>query len=482
MKLSVLHISDLHRDPEHPIGNHALLDSLENDLRRYTSEETPRVRPPDIVIVSGDVIHGVSPKDPEPEKKLRGQYAEALSFLNDLTRRLANGDKRRVIIIPGNHDVSAYHFMKSIERIDIVADRKKQLVTQLFSPSSLLRWSWVDFELFEIVKADIYADRLAAFSDFYKEFYEGARTYSLDPAQQFDIFDFVDFNLTIAGFCSCYNNDIFNKQGAIHPDCIAGAGRALRDTFYDNRLRIAVWHHNTEGVPLQVDYMDPDILQNLIDRGVSIGFHGHQHRPQFLDTRFRHEGSRRITVISAGTLCGDASLGFRRSYNVVELDTERRTGWLHVREMLNDNLQLPIWGRRPLPPNVKSYLEFKFDPSPEPIVRADAGTLALVAAQNHFNAGEYRQAVDGLRPFAKSDDLARRLLLECHLQLHDNLAILADFDPPKSLAEAVHLMDALWAEGKQDGLRRVLAEPLIANASDPSIVEMRNKYAARLKT
>jgi hypothetical protein len=216
MKLSILHISDLHRDPENPIGNGALLDSLENDLRRYASEEVPCVRPPDIVIVSGDNVQGVSPKDAEPEKKLHGQYAEALNFPNDLTRRFASGDKRRVIVIPENHDVSAYHFMQSIKRIDIVADRKKQLVTQLFSPSSLLRWSWLDFELFEIVNADVYAGRLVGFSDFYKPFYEGARTYSLEPAEQFDIFDFADFNLTIAGFCSCYNNDIFNKQGAIH--------------------------------------------------------------------------------------------------------------------------------------------------------------------------------------------------------------------------------------------------------------------------
>ena len=30
MKLSVLHISDLHRDPENPIRNDGLLDSLQN--------------------------------------------------------------------------------------------------------------------------------------------------------------------------------------------------------------------------------------------------------------------------------------------------------------------------------------------------------------------------------------------------------------------------------------------------------------------
>jgi hypothetical protein len=227
--------------------------------------------------------------------------------------------------------------------------------------------------------------------------------------------------------------------------------------------------------------MDPDILQNFIDRGMSLGFHGHQHRPQFLDTRFRHEGTRRITVISAGTLCGNASFGFRRSYNVVELDLVDRKGWLHVREMLNDNLQLPIWGRRPLPPNVDGVLEFKFDPPPEPDIRPDAGTALLIAAQKHYDKGEYREAADVLHPKAKTDQLARRLLLECYLQLHDNAAIIADFDPPKGSGEAVHLMEALWTEGKRERLRKVLALAVVAKATDPSVVEMRDKWAARLK-
>ncbi len=481
MKVSILHISDLHRDPENPIGNVALLDSLENDRRRYSLEETPRVRKPDIVVVSGDIVQGVNGKDPDAEKKLQAQYAEALNFLNELTKRFAGGDKRRIIVIPGNHDVSAYHFMNSIGRIDIAADRKKQLVTQLFSPASPLRWSWSDFELYEIVKLDVYADRLAAFAKFYKTFYEGERTFSLQPEKQFDIFDFPEFQCTIAGFSSCHNNDIFNKQGGIHADCIAAVGNAFRESCFDNRLRIGVWHHNTEGVPLRVDYMDPDILQNFIDRGMSLGFHGHQHRPQFLDTRFRHEGTRRITVISAGTLCGNASFGFRRSYNVVELDLVDRKGWLHVREMLNDNLQLPIWGRRPLPPNVDGVLEFKFDPPPEPDIRPDAGTALLIAAQKHYDKGEYREAADVLRPKVKTDQLARRLLLECYLQLHDNGAIIADFDPPKGAGEAVHLMEALWTEGKRERLRKVLALAVVAKATDPSVVEMRDKWASRLK-
>ena len=42
VKISILQISDLHRSPVNPIRNAPLLESLENDRRRYTkATETP---------------------------------------------------------------------------------------------------------------------------------------------------------------------------------------------------------------------------------------------------------------------------------------------------------------------------------------------------------------------------------------------------------------------------------------------------------
>jgi 3',5'-cyclic AMP phosphodiesterase CpdA len=101
MKLSMLHISDLHRDPDNPIRNDVLLDSLENDRRHYSAEETPRIRSPDMIIVSGDIIQGIRPDAPDPEKRLREQYQEALDFLAQLTDRFVGGDRNRVIVVPG---------------------------------------------------------------------------------------------------------------------------------------------------------------------------------------------------------------------------------------------------------------------------------------------------------------------------------------------------------------------------------------------
>ncbi|MDE0080016.1 MAG: metallophosphoesterase [Caldilineaceae bacterium] len=480
MTLSVLHISDLHRDPSNPISNQVLLDSLERDRDRYTSEGSLSIRPPDIIVVSGDIIYGAKHDSKDAESRLRHQYDEALHFLDELTARFLGGDKRCIIIVPGNHDVSDHHFRNSLAPVDVQLDARKALSEQLVSPGSHLRWSWPEFSLYRIADVEMYRGRFDAFIDFYNSFYENQRPYSPDPAKQFDIFDFPDDGFTIVGFSSCYDNDTLNKQGAIHPDCIATARQQLRDFSYQGRLQMAVWHHNLEGPPMKTDYMDPEIVQNLIDGGYSLGFHGHQHRPQYLDTRFRHGPDRSIIVISAGTICGSAAYRFGRAYNLVELDLERRTGRLHVREMQNDNLLLPIWGPRSLSSHPAEHLSFDYEPPPEPIVNSAKNTAQLAQARQLYDSNQYNEARLILVPLSRFEKLARPLLLDCLIKLDDMPGIIDVFDPPESGAEAIALMDSLWIENRQGRLAELLDIPLVGESTDPSVVEMRIKYAARL--
>ena len=133
-----------------------------------------------------------------------------------------------------------------------------------------------------------------------------------------------------------------------------------------------------------------------------------------------------------------------------------------------------------MPPNQTTYLDFTFEPPPAPFVRPDHNTVLLTQAQASYDAGDYTSAAQVLSPLAPSDPLARRLLLDCLIRLDDQVGIAGTFDPPESVAEAIALMDALWAAVNRKRLAELLKLPLIAESADGAIIEIRDKYAARL--
>ena len=199
MPLSVLHISDLHRDPNNPISNDVLLDSLDRDRDRYTSTETPRFKSPELIIVSGDIVQGVKHGTPNAIDTLKRQYDEALDFLTNLTDRFLHGNKHRIIVVPGNHDVSDYVFRQSLEPV-LLPDEptaRQELYARLFKPDSLLRWSWHDLTLYQITDRTVYDARCKAFCEFYNDFFAGLRSYSIDPDKQLDVIDLPDLSLLL---------------------------------------------------------------------------------------------------------------------------------------------------------------------------------------------------------------------------------------------------------------------------------------------
>ena len=480
MNINILHVSDLHRDPFSPISNLTLLDSLKRDRDQYASPDDLGISSLDLIVVSGDIVQGVRHGCGDAEAVLQRQYEEALEFLEGLTDQFVDGDKGSVIIVPGNHDVSDHHFRESLERVEIPSGGAKGLVGSLFRGQSNLRWSWDELALYQIKDPDMYSKRFLPFVTFYDSFYGGSRRYSANEESQFAIFDFPDLGVSVTGLSSCSKNDLFNRQGAIHPDCLAAASEELRKPQFHNRLRLAVWHHHVEGPPLKVDYMDPDIVQNLIYRDFSLGLHGHQHKPEYLDYRFRHGSDRKITLISAGTLCGGAAYGFKRSYNLIQLDVENHSGKLHVREMQNDNLQMPIWGKHSSPSNLTGTSDITFDPPPNPQGGHSQNTSIVLEAQLLHEQGKFGPAAEVLLSLQGFDDLGRRILLDCLLQLRDDARIISMFDPPQGSAEEIAVMDALWAEGTHGRLRQLLESPPIALSSDPAVAEIRTKYQTRL--
>jgi hypothetical protein len=486
MNLTILHVSDLHRDPSNPISNNSLLDSLERDRARYRHEK-PAISDPDLIVVSGDLIYGISAESKDPETELAQQYKQADDFLVKLAASFVEGNRERVIIVPGNHDVSLYHAVRSMKRcvFDPTQPSAKKILAgwlqQLSATNSLLRWSWKDLCFLEINDKNDYLARLKAFSVFYENFYGNTRKYELAPERQYHIFDYPKHQLAIAAFNSCWNNDPLNRQGIIHPDCIADATRELRKPQYADRIRVAVWHHNTSGPPMRTDYLDSAVLQVFIDGEFSLCLHGHQHKAQFIDERFQFGSNRKITVISAGTLCaGPKALppGHARAYNLIEVDTSSLKARLHLRTMQNENFDQPIWAPGYFPSSMTSFVDFDVQP---PHKSNHVKSTAVAAAEAFVRMRQFADAIPLLKPLASENPVARRLLFECYVNLDRTKELSEEFYPPSADAEIIHLADALWAENKRDVLRDMLASELVCASSNPAVLEVIKKYKTRLK-
>lgn len=481
MTATILHISDLHRDAGSAITSKTLLESMRLDFERYTAGNATLL--PDIAVVSGDIVFGVAAGDAEAEKKLQAQYDEALEFLVGLADLFFGGRRERIVLVPGNHDVSHPHVLRATEVTAIPPDAEQRavLARQLREEESVWRWVWPEFALRRIHDLPTYHRRLEPYATFYEKYYAGLRSFSIEPAQQFSTHEFPDLNLVVVGLSSCHSNDLFNRVGRIHPECVAAATNAVAQHVKLGRIAVAAWHHNLAGGPNDTDYVDADVLQSMMDGGFAIGLHGHQHRPQFLEHRFTADGKRSIAIISAGTLCGGPSTlpsGRMRSYNLVVVDAREKVGTVHVREMKNSSFGLPVWGPAHVTEFSGASMAFELK-TPNRISSAvDAASEAAVL----LRAGDPAGALALVRPHI-ADALARRVALEALIAQSDSSGIRGMFGTPHSPAEFVALADALYSLGEKRELAALIASDFAKGSRDVSVRQSvdvaRNRLGSR---
>lgn len=486
MRFSILHISDLHRDLSDEINNTCLLDSLENDFNQF-DRQTPTIARPSISIVSGDLIFGVKPGGADAAKEQNRQYAQAEEFLVGLAERFFDGRRERIVILPGNHDVSYDDVIASTLKIDIPSDleEKTQLVDELFSTNSRLRWSWRDLCFYKIVDHDRYLKRLHRFATTFESFYEGKRGFPFEPEKQYDIFEFPDLGFCVAALNSCFNNDPLRRAGAFHPAALTDACRILRHPDRAGWLLAATWHHNVAGGPTLDDYLDTEFLQLLIDAGVSLGFHGHQHLPECFDERYRIGPSpRKITIVSASTLCAaprNLKPGVPRSYNIVEVDTDAWNGRVHQRQMVNMLFNLPVWGPGHFNATNNSYFDFELcKPLATRPPQLDV-QITLERADNYLGAHQCNEAL-GVLDAVKNLPLARPLLLRALTELADPRRTITMLWPPLTIAEAVTVGGALLENSTRQEAEAFLKLPFVSASMDASVQDIvRRIHEGRLR-
>ena len=477
MTFSILHISDLHQNLKDEILPGVLLDTIANDIGRYSSAE-PFIPAPDLFVVSGDIVYGVAPTTTNPAIELERQYRQAHDFLIGLCDRFFGGKRDRVILLPGNHDVDYSEVLRS--GIFLHSPRKnalkRDLVTELFSPNSQLRWSWSQLAFFRITDATIYNNRLQQFVNMYNSFYLGTRTYSLDPTSQFDIFDYPEYGFCLAAFNSCYRNDPMNRVGAIHPSALMEACRRLRSPSRVGWYLASSWHHDVAGGIGHEDFLDAGFIQHLIDAGVAIGFHGHRHRTDCSDQKNRlGNDPRKMTVIAAGTLCAgpnNLSPGIARGFNIVEIDTSAAKGRVHSRQMVNQLQNLPIWGPGQFADTGDSFLDFDLSPPIQARPPALDMQLILEQAMDLYGRQKWRDVVDLLEPIAQQPT-ARRFYVDALLELDDSALTIRCLREPSTTAEAVIVGAALLDSGLPEQVHRFLGLQIVGAQSDSNLKDIK---------
>lgn len=336
---SILHITDLHRSKSDPLSNPELLSALLSDRDRYVFE-SPAIRAPDAIVVSGDLIQGVTLGAPDAAAELEAQYEVAHQFIVNLTDRFLGGDRSRVIIVPGNHDIDWNAAFTAMEEVDPATD-SLSLPGALYEPGSRYRWDWKSRRLYRIKDELAYASRLDAFWSFFDRFYSGVTgMLSVSRGSDANLFSLDEGRIGVAAFNSCAGNDCFSFRGEIPREAVAQAHMDLKDRG-PWRLRIAVWHHDIEGPPNRADYMDADIVRGMIGRGFRLGLYGHQHRLQVTPQHARLLDDETMAIASAGSLCAgrwELPTGALRGYSIIEIADDYSSARVHVREMGFANL------------------------------------------------------------------------------------------------------------------------------------------------
>lgn len=443
--VSILHISDIHKASDMSLDN--LMHSLVRDRERWDEEG---IRRPDYIVLSGDVIQGG-----ETEADIAGQYAEAEVFLSNLCDEFLHGNRERMIIVPGNHDVSWPQSGNCMEEVE-VNDTTIKLYRQ-HSEENPLRWKWDERKLFRINSKVNYARRFDRFVEFYNRFFKDIREFPANPEQEAYCIAFVEDKICFACFNSCSQNDHLNDAGSIHKDAIYSIDDELERCYGIGMLPIGVWHHNAYGDPFKSDYMSKAILDKLLEHHIKIGLFGHQHKSQIAEEYsdlLHPEGSReKMLLISSGTLFGGDSeqhKGIRRQYNIIEMELENGHAdvSIHVREDENDDISSddPYWRARNLLGGAIRY-QVKTKEVSE-------GEILLRIDKNTRENSDFVYGIKALRSAGLKNEGAR-LMMNDYLTKLDSKAVLTILSEPEEENHCFLLIAAIDKEHDVEAFERL---------------------------
>lgn len=430
--VSILHISDIHKPNGMTLNR--LYDSLVRDKERWEEEGIERL---DYIVLSGDVVQGGKTLE-----AIVDQYKEAESFLEKLCNVFLLGERKRMIIVPGNHDVCWPQSRKCMREIDVNSNIDQY---RKHREEDGLRWDWDNLKLFKIESEANYTRRFDLFVQFYNHFFKGIRNFPEHPEHEALCIPFDNDSICFACFNSCHQNDHLNEMGNIPKDAIFSIEDDLREYYNQGMLPIGVWHHNAYGDPYQTNYMSKYVLSTLIEHRIKIGLFGHQHMSQiaeeYSDLLISGNNNNRLLLIGSGTLFGgdkEQHKAVRRQFNIITLEMKRGEANVHIRVREDANFDTssddPYWRNKSLPNgDIKYQVRFKKISDDEILRRIDDKTR-----RTH----DYKSGIESLRSSGlNTEDISR--MEDEYLKELDNRALLVLLPEPKKYDHCYLLMSAI---------------------------------------
>ena len=317
-------------------------------------------------------------------------------------------------------------------------------------------------KFFELVTSEQYERRFEYFNEMYNRFYQDVQlAHPVEPDRPWNLFSLDGGNIIVAAFNSCVANDCFSDSGYIRSKDIADCHLAMRSLVRSGCLPVAVWHHGVGGPPWASDYLDPNTVKLMIDKGFRLALHGHRHDSSVSPLDLFVSTRETLAVIGAGSLCaGEKALphGVNHRYNVIQIHRQENMGWVHVREMN----QPGIWGPGQLvETGGKAHVDFTWTTSslemPDQGRSGGYNTALVDDVERMINSGHAEEAVEVLLSDSIITDSYKRRLLGKALEIAEKWSDLKSLlHPPQNDEELAMFYMSSERSGDMDEVAEVL--------------------------
>lgn len=319
MSITWVHISDFHCHQKNNWDSQRVLKPLTADIEELSAKHALR---PDLLFVTGDIAFGNLGS--KPGDTLADQYALAATFLDDV--RKASGDqidKKRVFLVPGNHDVDRERAHRECDDWLCSPKTNVEAIHQIWNAGG--------------ERLGLYISRLNGYRDFLKS--AGYEHLLADPERLIygKRLEVNGVAIGIGGFNTAWTccKDSRQEQGRLWMAYRSQLSRIEQD-IKDATVRIALFHHPPSWI---VEAEKNDIERSLQNK-FHFALHGHEHEG-WLDYQ-----PNRGTRISA--LACYQGTGGENGYNIVRFDPVRRRTevWFRRYDPTGDGfVERPIKGK-----------------------------------------------------------------------------------------------------------------------------------------